>query len=94
MRWNAQKRRMEQINPREKKVPTCHMQIAIAYYADGSIATHGNADQIEAWVKCHNEAAPANSASAYSFPQNHPVETINRALRDPDFFALIRGGKK
>jgi len=50
------------------------------------VFTHGTPEAMEEWVRHHNAASP-HPARIKLFGQDVPVETINRAINDPTFFA-------
>jgi hypothetical protein len=80
-----------QIDPNERPVPTKHQRIAIAYFVrDKSIATHGDVGQLKSWLDSHNKIADADhKAALHVFKDSAPAEDINRALKDPAYFALL-----
>jgi hypothetical protein len=46
--------------------------------------------QLKSWLDTHNKVAgPDRQAALHVFKDSAPAEDINRALKDPAYFALL-----
>jgi hypothetical protein len=76
---------------REEALVHSSVEVAIAYCELPDrihVFTHGTAEGMVKWVETHNSHSPYK-AKLKVFGQDTSVETINKAIVDPQFFSTL-----
>lgn len=89
--YESEQRHSQTANFAGELVPHSSESVGIAYTQLEDrmhVWTHGTAEGMRLWAKAHNEHSE-HKAQLKIFDQKTSLETLNRAIQDPVFFATL-----